>query len=93
MAVRVEVFEDRASFQPRKLQLDASGPEQPQLSCLGCLSIDAQEATDTKPQTSRGKRAVRGRAAESPATRIVGGQVSRRGTNHHQIKAGTQVVR
>ena len=92
MAIRLDVLEDRAVVQPHEPQLDAGRPEQAQLDRLGRLAIDAQQAADTKPQPSRSQRAVGRRAAKSPATRIVRGQISRRSTYYHHVRAVARVV-
>jgi hypothetical protein len=78
--------------QPHKPQLDAGRSEQAQLVCIDRLAIDAQQTTDPKPQPRRCQRAVGRSAAKSPATLIVRGQVSRRGTYYHNVKPMARVV-
>ena len=92
MTIRIQVLEDRAVIQPHKPHIDAGRFEQAQLVCVGRLAIDAQQATDPKPQPRRCQRAVGRRAAKSPATRIVRSQIPRRGTYYHHVRAVARVV-
>jgi hypothetical protein len=79
-------------IQPHKPHIDAGRFEQAQLVCVGRLAIDAQQATDPKPQPRRCQRAVGRRAAKSPATLIVRDQISRRSTYYHNVKPTARAV-
>jgi 4'-phosphopantetheinyl transferase EntD len=76
MAKDIEILEDRSAVQPREPQIDAGLPEQVQFGRPGSQAIDAQQATHLKSKPRQRKRAVSRRAAESPATRIVSGEIS-----------------
>jgi len=91
-AIDIDILEDRATSQRQQPQINSGRSEQAQLLCADRLAIDAQQATDPKPQPRRCQRAVGRSAAKSPATLIVRGQVSRRGTHHHNVKPIARVV-
>lgn len=72
-----EVLEHRPGRERDEMDLDAGLAQESQLVGEGRLEIDADHGPDADPEPRHGQRPIRHRAAESPAARISGGDVTR----------------
>jgi hypothetical protein len=86
-SVRFDVLQDRNRCQQYASDIHAASLEAGQLSGTCCLFIHADHAADSQAKTSQGKRGVGYCSTQPPASGIIGSEVTRRGPDHHHVKA------
>src|ERR1035437_9605831 len=96
MSLALDVLEDWAAVQWDPPQVDARDLQQRQFRGAEGLGVDSEHATDTQPQAGGGERAIGRGPAEAPPSGMVRGDVTRGGTDDHQIRErrrGARVAR